>query len=133
MRLTINGETRDLDAATVAEADALIAAAARGGLQLQVGHIERYNRAIRAAEPYLGGPRYIESQRLAPFQPRGTDVAVVLDLMIHDLDLVLHLTGGAEALGGRDAAGNLGHAHARGPRSAICSRTASCPQRRNSG
>jgi len=84
-------------AATVAEADALIAAAARGGLQLQVGHIERYNRALRAAEPYLDGPRYIESQRLAPFQPRGTDVAVVLDLMIHDLDLVLHLTGGAEA------------------------------------
>jgi predicted dehydrogenase len=84
-------------AATVDEADALIAAAARGGLQLQVGHIERYNRALRAAEPYLHGPRYIESLRLAPFQPRGTDVAVVLDLMIHDLDLVLHLTGGAEA------------------------------------
>ncbi len=84
-------------AATVAEADALIAAAARGGVQLQVGHIERYNRALRAAEPYLDGPRYIESQRLAPFQPRGTDVAVVLDLMIHDLDLVLRLTGGAEA------------------------------------
>jgi predicted dehydrogenase len=84
-------------AATLAEADGLIAAAARGGLQLQVGHIERYNRAVRAAEPYLDGPRYIESQRLAPFQPRGTDVAVVLDLMIHDLDLVLHLLGGAEA------------------------------------
>lgn len=84
-------------AATVAEADQLIAAATRGGLQLQVGHIERYNRALRAAEAYLDGPRYIESQRLAPFQPRGTDVAVVLDLMIHDLDLVLHLTGGSEA------------------------------------
>ena len=84
-------------AVTVAEADALIAAAARSGVQLQVGHIERYNRALRAAEPYLDGPRYIESQRLAPFQPRGTDVAVVLDLMIHDLDLVLRLTGGAEA------------------------------------
>jgi predicted dehydrogenase len=84
-------------AVTVAEADALIAAAARRGVQLQVGHIERYNRALRAAEPYLDGPRYIESHRLAPFQPRGTDVAVVLDLMIHDLDLVLHLTGGAEA------------------------------------
>jgi predicted dehydrogenase len=83
-------------AATVAEADALIAAARRGGLQLQVGHIERYNRALRAAEPFLDGPRYIESQRLAPFQPRGTDVAVVLDLMIHDLDLVLRLSGGAE-------------------------------------
>jgi len=84
-------------AASLAEADQLIAAADAGGLQLQVGHIERYNRALRAAEPYLDGPRYIESQRLAPFQPRGTDVAVVLDLMIHDLDLVLHLTGGADA------------------------------------
>jgi predicted dehydrogenase len=85
-------------AATLDEADALIRAAGAGGLQLQVGHIERYNRAIRAAEPYLEGPRYIESTRLAPFQPRGTDVAVVLDLMIHDLDLVLHLTGGQEAV-----------------------------------
>jgi predicted dehydrogenase len=84
-------------AATLAEADRLIAAARRRGLQLQVGHIERYNRALRAAEPYLDGPRYIESHRLAPFQPRGTDVAVVLDLMIHDLDLVLHLTGGSTA------------------------------------
>jgi predicted dehydrogenase len=80
-------------AATLAEADDLIAAAERKQVQLQVGHIERYNRALRAAEPYLDGPRYIESLRLAPFQPRGTDVAVVLDLMIHDLDLVLHLTG----------------------------------------
>ncbi len=84
-------------AATLDEADALIAAARRARVQLQVGHIERYNRALRAAEGYLDGARYIESQRLAPFQPRGTDVAVVLDLMIHDLDLVLHLTGGAEA------------------------------------
>jgi predicted dehydrogenase len=80
-------------AATLEEADLLIAAAQAHSAQLQVGHIERYNRAVRAAEPYLDGPRYIESQRLAPFQPRGTDVAVVLDLMIHDLDLVLHLTG----------------------------------------
>jgi predicted dehydrogenase len=80
-------------AATLAEADELIAEASRRQVQLQVGHIERYNRAIRAAEAYLDGPRYIESLRLAPFQPRGTDVAVVLDLMIHDLDLVLHLTG----------------------------------------
>jgi predicted dehydrogenase len=84
-------------AATLSEADRLIAAARRHRLQLQVGHIERYNRALRAAEPYLDGPRYLESQRLAPFQPRGTDVAVVLDLMIHDLDLVLHLTGGNTA------------------------------------
>jgi predicted dehydrogenase len=80
-------------ASTLAEADDLIQAAKRQQVQLQVGHIERYNRALRAAEAYLDGPRYIESLRLAPFQPRGTDVAVVLDLMIHDLDLVLHLTG----------------------------------------
>ena len=84
-------------AATLDEADRLIAAANRRRVQLQVGHIERYNRALRAAEPFLDGPRYIESLRLAPFQPRGTDVAVVLDLMIHDLDLVLHLTGGSTA------------------------------------
>jgi predicted dehydrogenase len=84
-------------AGTLREADQLIAAADHHQLQLQVGHIERYNRALRAAEPYLDGPRYLESQRLAPFQPRGTDVAVVLDLMIHDLDLVLHLTGGSRA------------------------------------
>jgi predicted dehydrogenase len=80
-------------AATLVEADDLIDEARRRQVQLQVGHIERYNRAIRAAEAYLDGPRYIESLRLAPFQPRGTDVAVVIDLMIHDLDLVLHLTG----------------------------------------
>jgi predicted dehydrogenase len=80
-------------AATLGEADSLVAAARKQQLQLQVGHIERYNRALRAAERFLDGPRYIESLRLAPFQPRGTDVAVVLDLMIHDLDLVLHLTG----------------------------------------
>jgi predicted dehydrogenase len=84
-------------AATLEEADRLIAAADRRRVQLQVGHIERYNRALRAAVPFLDGPRYIESLRLAPFQPRGTDVAVVLDLMIHDLDLVLHLTGGSAA------------------------------------
>jgi len=78
------------------EADALIAMADAQGVQLQVGHIERFNPAVRAAAPYLGAPRYVESQRLAPYQPRGTDVAVVLDLMIHDLDLILHLTGGAE-------------------------------------
>jgi predicted dehydrogenase len=80
-------------ASTLAEADEMIIMAKRQQVQLQVGHIERYNRALRAAEAYLDGPRYIESLRLAPFQPRGTDVAVVLDLMIHDLDLVLHLTG----------------------------------------
>jgi predicted dehydrogenase len=83
-------------AVTLDEADAMIAMADRKGVQLQVGHIERFNRAIRAAQDHFGDIRYFESTRLAPFQLRGTDVAVVLDLMIHDLDLVLHLTGGAD-------------------------------------
>jgi predicted dehydrogenase len=84
-------------AVTLEEADLLVAAAGKHGVILQVGHIERFNRAVRAAMPYLAEPRYMESMRLAPFQPRGTDVAVILDLMIHDLDLVLHLLGGVEA------------------------------------
>jgi predicted dehydrogenase len=58
-----------------------------------VGHVERFNGAIRAAEPYLDGPLFVESHRLAPFGVRGTDVAVVLDLMIHDVDLVLSFVG----------------------------------------
>jgi predicted dehydrogenase len=85
-------------AATLPEADRLVAEAARHGVPLQVGHIERFNRAVRAAKPFLHDIRYLESTRLAPFQPRGTDVAVVLDLMIHDLDLILHLTGAPPAV-----------------------------------
>jgi predicted dehydrogenase len=60
---------------------------------VQTGHVERFNRAIRAALPYVEAPRFIESDRLAPFNPRGSDVAVVLDLMIHDIDLVRTLVG----------------------------------------
>jgi predicted dehydrogenase len=78
---------------TLAEADALLAQARAAGVILQVGHVERFNRAVRAAMPYVDGPRFIESDRLAPFNPRGSDVAVVLDLMIHDLDLVHTLVG----------------------------------------
>ena len=85
-------------AVTLAEADDLIAAANRNGVVLAVGHVERFNRAMRAARNVLDSPAYIESVRLAPFQMRGADVAVVLDLMIHDLDLALHLLGGAPAL-----------------------------------
>ena len=85
-------------AVTLAEADRMIAAADQRGVPLQVGHVERFNRAIRAARPYLGDIRYFESTRLAPFQPRGTDVAVVLDLMIHDLDLILHLNQGKSVI-----------------------------------
>jgi predicted dehydrogenase len=73
---------------TLAEADELLALADRAGVVLQVGHVERFNRAVRAAMPHIESPRFIESDRLAPFTPRGSDVAVVLDLMIHDLDLV---------------------------------------------
>ncbi|HXV91172.1 MAG TPA: Gfo/Idh/MocA family oxidoreductase [Gemmatimonadales bacterium] len=76
---------------TVAGAERLVAAAERAGVRLQVGHVERFNRAVRAALPYLDAPRFLQSERLAPFSPRGTDVAVILDLMIHDLDLVLEL------------------------------------------
>ena len=71
-------------------ADAILAANGDGAV-VQVGHVERFNGAIRAAEPYLEELLFVESHRLAPFGPRGTDVAVVLDLMIHDLDLVLSL------------------------------------------
>lgn len=72
-------------------ADALVRQATEGGVVLQVGHVERFNRAVRAAAPYLAEPRFLQTERLAPFQPRGTDVAVILDLMIHDLDLILEL------------------------------------------
>ncbi|HVA57535.1 MAG: Gfo/Idh/MocA family oxidoreductase [Gemmatimonadaceae bacterium] len=80
-------------AATLAEADELVATAKRTGALIQIGHVERFNRAIRAALPYVEAPRFIESDRLAPFNPRGSDVAVVLDLMIHDIDLVRTLVG----------------------------------------
>ena len=78
---------------SVERAERLVAAAGRAGTVLQVGHVERFNRAVRAAAPYLEDPRFLQCERLAPFQPRGTDVAVILDLMIHDLDLVLELVG----------------------------------------
>ncbi len=78
-------------AATLEEAQALVAAAGRAGVLLQPGHVERFNRALRAAAPYLASPVFIESDRVAPFAARGSDVAVILDLMIHDLDLVLAL------------------------------------------
>lgn len=84
-------------AASLEEADELLELAAASGALVQTGHVERFNRAIRAALPYIDAPRFIESDRLAPFNPRGSDVAVVLDLMIHDIDLVLSLVGGQVA------------------------------------
>jgi predicted dehydrogenase len=84
-------------ATTLDEADDLLAIARRTGAVLQTGHVERFNRAVRAALPFVEGPRFIESNRLAPFNPRGSDVAVVLDLMIHDIDLVRTFVGGGVA------------------------------------
>ena len=81
-------------ASTLEEADDLLAVARTNGALVQTGHVERFNRAIRAALPHIDAPRFVESDRLAPFNPRGSDVAVVLDLMIHDIDLVRTLVGG---------------------------------------
>lgn len=72
-------------------ADRILAAADASGAVVQIGHVERFNPAILAAESHLESPLFIESHRIAPFVPRSTDVAVVLDLMIHDVDLVLSL------------------------------------------
>jgi predicted dehydrogenase len=76
---------------TVAEGESLIEVARRAKRILQVGHLERYNAAVQALQPILTVPRFIESARLAPFKHRGTDVDVVLDLMIHDIDLILSI------------------------------------------
>ena len=76
---------------TVAQADELIKIAKQKDLIVQIGHIERFNPAIVALKDVKLNPMFIESHRLASFDPRGTDVAVVLDLMIHDIDIILHL------------------------------------------
>ncbi len=80
-------------APSLEEADEILDAAERGGALVQVGHVERFNTAVVGARPYLDEPLFIESHRLAPFTERGTDVAVVLDLMIHDVDLIGSLVG----------------------------------------
>ncbi len=85
------------------EADALIAAAAKAGAVLAVGHTERFNPAVDAARPHLSNPRFIEVHRLGTFPERSLDIDVVFDLMIHDLDVVLSLVPsevqGIEAVG----------------------------------
>ena len=78
-------------ATTRRQAEALIRIAHRRRCVLQVGHIERFNAAIQAARRYLTHPRFIEVHRLSPYPFRGTDVSVVLDVMIHDLDVILAL------------------------------------------
>jgi predicted dehydrogenase len=76
---------------TVEEAERIVKLAKQKNVKIQVGHIERFNPALLALEHYLINPMFVESHRLAQFNPRGTDVAVVLDLMIHDIDIILSL------------------------------------------
>ena len=80
--------TRDIEGA-----DRILAEARAHGVAVQVGHVERFNPVLVAARPYLGRPLFVESHRLAPFTPRSLDVPVVLDLMIHDVDLLCSLVG----------------------------------------
>ena len=84
-------------APTIADADAMLESARRGGVQLQVGHVERFNPALLAARPHVSAPKFIEAHRLALFQPRSLDIDVVFDLMIHDIDLVLDAVGESPA------------------------------------
>ena len=77
--------------ASIKEAEELLEICEKKKLNLQVGHIERFNPALVAMEKYIDEPRFIQTDRLAQFNPRGTDVAVVLDLMIHDIDIILSL------------------------------------------
>ena len=104
-------------AATLAEAEELGALAHARGLVLQVGHLERFSAAFRAMEGKVVNPLYIEATRIAPFKPRGTDVSVILDLMIHDLDLVLALVNSdienVDAIGGAVASKHEDIANAR--------------------
>ena len=76
---------------TIAEAQKLVSLTTEADVKVQVGHVERFNPAFIAAQPLLHQPDFIETHRLAQFNPRGTDVPVVLDLMIHDLDIILHV------------------------------------------
>jgi predicted dehydrogenase len=76
-------------ASTADEGREMVQLAEGKGLILAVGHVERFNPAITAAADYIDSPLFVEGHRMAPFKPRGTDVSVVMDLMIHDIDLVL--------------------------------------------
>ena len=102
---------------TPAQARALIARAAEKRRILQVGHLERFNAAILAAEPHISTPRFMECTRLAPYKERGTDVNVVLDLMIHDIDLVQSLAASdivsIDAVGTPVFSGEIDFANAR--------------------
>ena len=76
---------------TLEQAEEIIQLCNEKGIRAQVGHVERYNPAFIATKPFISEPKFIEIHRLAEFNPRGTDVSVVLDLMIHDLDILLSL------------------------------------------
>ncbi len=76
---------------TLEQADRLIELSEAKGVILQVGHIERFNSALSRASNEIKNPRFIECHRLAPYQPRGTEVSVILDLMIHDIDIILDM------------------------------------------
>lgn len=76
---------------TIKEAEELIELAREAGVKVQVGHVERFNPAFMAVQEHILNPMFIESHRLAQFNPRGTDVPVILDLMIHDIDIVLSI------------------------------------------
>ncbi|MEO7177135.1 MAG: Gfo/Idh/MocA family oxidoreductase, partial [Saprospiraceae bacterium] len=80
-------------AATIQEAEMIVNRSKELGVLVQVGHVERFNPAFLAVKDQTLNPQFIEAHRLANFNPRGTDVAVVLDLMIHDLDIILELVG----------------------------------------
>ena len=77
---------------TVEQAEELLTLAKDKSITITVGHIERFNPAVQELKKFDINPRFIEAHRLAAFDPRGTDVAVILDLMIHDIDLALYLT-----------------------------------------
>lgn len=106
-------------AASLAEADQLIELADRRGLVLQVGHLKRFHPAVVAlrASGLVDSPRFIQSQRLAPFKNRALDVDVIMDLMIHDVDLILHWVDSplvaVEAVGGSVVTEHLDFANAR--------------------
>jgi predicted dehydrogenase len=102
---------------TVEQAEVLIELASRRGLVFQVGHLERFNPAVLALRDHLSSPYLIEAQRFAEYKPRGTEVDVVLDLMIHDIDIVLSIVesdiAGTRSSGTTVVTGDIDIAHAR--------------------
>ncbi len=102
---------------TLEEAQALVDLAEGRGLVLQVGHLERFNPAVMGLADFLQEPQFIESNRIAPYKPRSTDVSVVLDLMIHDIDLVHSIVGSPvtslDATGGSIISNDIDIANAR--------------------